>query len=460
MAVTIRNNADTPNMANNRLVYTISSTKSSEPQFRMVLDILDNNGDLLQRLKQQPNKSNAGVFDIGQIVTNYLGPTDRIWDTATDNTPALNAKCADQFQIRFGEEYASSTTGIPAIYTGLTPESAGEPQVSSSNYNYFINGFWNPNQTGFDWVYQTKYREEETYGLPTFNHQLGLTQYTTNDVRLGDYHTVSILNGNLRGEANADIDNSFAQDVYAMRVEQFDADNGTVALDTLYNLTLRGAPIELWDDVYQNQSYRSRLIHWGVGPQNLIDGGIAIDADCAYYVVTFHNQTAEPSVNDAGIWSTHRFDLVDPECDFPGVRFAWKNQYGVWDYFNFELAESRTSNIQRESYEQNFVDYGTTYAATWDVERRGVSQFQNRIEKNRTAESGYLTQSEADNLRELFFSTDVYIQNPNGTVANNNTFLPVVITNASITEKTNPRSQKLFRFTAEYKYANDQQPRV
>ena len=460
MAITIRNNADTPNMANNRLVYTISSTKSSQPQFRMILDILDNNGDLLQRLKQQPNKSNAGVFDIGQIVTNYLGPTDRIWDTTADNTPALNAFCADEFRIRFGEEYASTVTGIPAIYTGETPEAAGEPQVSASHYNYFINGHWNPNQSGFDWVYQTKYDEEDTYGLPTFNHQNGLTQFTTNDVRLGDYHTVSILNGNLRGEANADIDNGFAQDVFAMQIKQYDSTGTILSADILYNLTLRGAPTELWDDVYLNQTYRTRLLHWGVGPQNLEDGGIAIDPSTSYYIVTFHNQSAEPGVNDDGIWSTHRFDIVDRECDFEGVRFAWKNQYGVWDYYNFELAESTTSNITRESYEQNFVDYGTTYAATWDPERRGLSQFQNRIEKNRTAESGYLNQTEADLLRELFYSTDVYIQNPNGTVANNNTFLPVVITNASITEKTNPRSQKLFRFTAEYKYASDQQARV
>jgi len=64
-----------------------------------------------------------------------------------------------------------------------------------------------------------------------------------------------------------------------------------------------------------------------------------------------------------------------------------------------------------------------------------------------------LNQTDADNLRELFFSTNVYVQD--GTE-----FLPVVIENASVREKTNPRSQKLFTYTVNYRYANEERPRV
>ena len=117
------------------------------------------------------------------------------------------------------------------------------------------------------------------------------------------------------------------------------------------------------------------------------------------------------------------------------------------------LAESTTSGIEREQYKQTFVDYSATNTVTYDKERRGESQFQNRVTKRRTANTDYLSQTDADNLRELFFSTNVYIQD--GTE-----FLPVVIENASVTEKTNPRSQKLFTYTVEYRYANDERARV
>ena len=82
-----------------------------------------------------------------------------------------------------------------------------------------------------------------------------------------------------------------------------------------------------------------------------------------------------------------------------------------------------------------------------------ICNYYNEITKRHAVESDYLTQEFADNLRELFFSTNVYVQE--GTL-----FYPVVITNANVTEKTNARSQKLFRYTAEYQYANGERPRL
>jgi len=169
--------------------------------------------------------------------------------------------------------------------------------------------------------------------------------------------------------------------------------------------------------------------------------------------MTFYAQATDTFSNLDGVWGEYRFDIDNKNCGYDGVRFAWKNEYGVWDYFNMGLAESTTSTIERESYEQSFVDYSATNTVTYSKDRRGQSQFQNRINKVRTAQSDYLNQTDADNLRELFFSTNVYVQD--GTE-----FLPVVIENASVREKTNPRSQKLFTYTVNYRYANEERPRV
>ena len=147
--------------------------------------------------------------------------------------------------------------------------------------------------------------------------------------------------------------------------------------------------------------------------------------------------------------------MYTPNCDYSGVRFAWKNQYGVWDYYNFDLAESTVSNVEREQYTQTFIDYSTTAnSVSYDRSRRGKNNYYNKIEKRRTAQTNYLTQTEADNIRELFFSTDVYVQQSNGQ------WWPVVITSANVTEKTNPRTQKLYTYNIEYVYANDQRPRL
>lgn len=450
--ITLRQNSTSPNIGNSNLVHAVTSNSSSEAQYRFVADINDASGTLLQRVKQQPNPNATGIFDFGNIVPTYLGPTDTVWDISV---ATANTACGKDIQFRFGEEYATSTTGSVTLYVG-DDTAAGNPRVSGSDYVFLLDGVTNPNDlVSWNWNSGSKYDEEDTYGTPTFNHQNGLTAFDTQSIREGDYATISILNGNLLGITGSAVDNGFAQDVYAMKVVQYDSSDSVLDTNTFYNVNtgLRTSSTDLWDDVYLDQTENTRLVHWPVGYQNLTDAGVLWDQALSYYVVTFHNQTAEPGVNDAGIWGTYRFNIDTANCDYPGVRFAWKNEYGVWDYFNMTLAESTTSAIERESYEQSFVNYSSANTSTYDTSRRGESQFQNRVSKTRTAQSDYLTQENADNLRELFFSTNVYVQE--GT-----TFLPVVITNASVTEKTNPRSQKLFTYTVEYKYANNERPRV
>ena len=186
---------------------------------------------------------------------------------------------------------------------------------------------------------------------------------------------------------------------------------------------------------------------------DLINGRFTL-GDTAYYTVTFNAQATDSFVNSDGVWGEYRFNITDANCGYDGVRFAYKNSYGVWDYYNFSLAEKTVANVERQEYKQSFVDFSNTdNSVDYNKSRRGRNNYYNAVNKQHTANSDYLTQTDADNLRELFFSTDVYVQE--GT-----TFLPVVINNVSVTEKTNPRSQKLFRYEVQYQYANGQRPRL
>ena len=454
MAIDLRQYSTSPGIGNSNLVHAVTSNSSSRAQFKFVADINDDSGNLLQRVKQQPNPNTTGVFDFGNIIPTYLGPTDEVWKIANVTN---NTACGKDFQIRFGEEYSSTATGFTTLYTGDTPDAAGNPNVSGSDYIFLIDGVTNPNDLiNWNWNSGSKYDEESTDGTTTFTHQNGLTSFNTSSVRIGDYHTLSILNGNLAGVTSSAVDSSLAQDIYCVVYRQYDSADTLLDTDILYNTAAgpRTTSSELWSDVYLDQDETTRLIHFPAGPQNIEDAGVPIlSDDTGYYTLTFYNQTEEPGVNYNGVWGEYRFDIDNRNCGYDGVRFAWKNEYGVWDYFNMGLAESTTSVIERESYKQTFVDYSAINTVTYDKDRRGQSQYQNRVNKTRTAQSDYLSQTNADNLRELFYSTNVYVQD--GTE-----FLPVVIENASVTEKTNPRNQKLFTYTVNYRYANDERPRV
>ena len=90
MATTLQQYPTSPNMVNNNLVYEVTSTQVLQPQFQYVVDIKDESDTLIQRVKQQPNPSSKGVFDIGQILPSSLGPTDKSWKATTPQTNSFS----------------------------------------------------------------------------------------------------------------------------------------------------------------------------------------------------------------------------------------------------------------------------------------------------------------------------------------------------------------------------------
>ena len=450
MAVSLQQFPTSPNIVDNNLVYLCTSTQVTQPQFQFVVDIKDESNTLIQRVKQQPNPSSKGVFDLGNILPTQLGPTDEAWKTTT---PQTNSFSGGDFNIYFGEEYGTSTSSSVTLYNGAG--SPGDPAVTQPTQIFFLlDGVVNPNELiNWNWASGSKYQPEDPLDDVTFTHQFGLTNFDTNSVREGDYHTISLLRGNLDG--NGDNPNS-AQDVFAATYRQYDSSGALLDTDILYDTFtgLRTAQTQFWNEVYTSQSEATRLVHYPAGPQNLEDVGVPILADTAYYTVTFNAQATDTFVNPDGVWGEYRFNITTANCGYDGVRFAYKNSYGVWDYYNFSLAETTVADVQRQEYKQSFVDFSNTdNSVDYNKSRRGRNNYYNAVDKQHTANSDYLTQTDADNLRELFFSTDVYVQE--GT-----TFLPVVINNVSVTEKTNPRSQKLFRYTAEFQYSNGQRSRL
>ena len=442
MAITIRQTPTSPAKANSTVLSLVSSDQSAQPQYQYVLDIKDSSDTLIQRVKQQPNTNNRGIFNPSQILVSNLGPTDPVWDVS-EVTP--NDNCGKEFKLVFGEQYGTSPSSSVTVYT---------PDTSGSLYTFALNGSANDSQLiSYNWNSGSKYVERDATDDIEFNFQHGLTSFDTIKLREGDYHTISFLNGNVNGaEENA----TLAQDVYCMVVKQYDASGALLDTDTIYNLAgPRTTSVESWGETYTQQNQTTRLVHFPVGYQNLAEAGINFPSQgMSYYTVEFHAQGTDRTPNLNGVWGSYTVNVYEQDCDFPGVRFAWKNEWGVWDYYNFDLAESTTTSVERNSYQQSFVDYSQGgNSLTYNRERRGENQYYNKISKSRTAQTGYLSQTEADNLRELFFSTDVYLQTDSGE------YWPVVIENGSVTEKTNPRSQKLFTYSVTYKYANDQQPR-
>jgi hypothetical protein len=455
MAITLSQFPTSPNMANNNLLFTVSSNTSSAAQYQFVATVSLSGSSsgasgILQIIKQQPNPNGFGVFDVGQIISNYVD-SDNNWKTAQFSTASEAGK---RFQVRLGEEYATSISGTVIQYTGIG-NNIGLPAVTASAYTYILNGLVEPNdKINWNWPSGSYFTASAVSTTTTFSKQHALTNAPLiQSIQDGEYATISLINGNFTDSTSS------AQDIYEVEVTVFDSANNELDQYNLSNLVSNGggprtATTQLWSNVVTSQSAGTQLITVGVGPQNLTDGGNTLPSDWAYYTVRALGQQAASTTNTSGSYATLRYEKQGPQCGYDGVRFAWKNEFGVWDYYTFTLQNTKETNIERQQFEQSFVNFSTPNpTVAYDRQRRGKKPFYNKLTSNQTANSNWLDQGEADWLKELFFSTNVFVQE--GT-----DFFPIAITTANLVEKTNPRTQKTFQYVIEFQAANQPTPRI
>ena len=430
MALTIRQSPTTPNQANGDLLYVVTSDNTNEPQFQYVMEVSDGSDTIT--IKQQPSPSQKGVFNIGQIARDFVG-IDTYFKTQEISTSTLSGKTISTVLY---EETGSSVSSSVGLSSGI-----------SGSDLYLTNGVNDYD----DWNFpsQSYYSGSQPLEDSDFNRQDALTTSPlTQSIRDDEYATFSLYNGNFDGSTTN------AHDVYYIQVSVYNEAGSQIQNFDWVNITGNGggprttAVTQQWPDVASSQTDSTRLIHIAAGPKNFDDAGNTLNSNWSYYTITATEQASDGQENNGGIWCTRMFSKQDGRCGYDGTRFAFLNELGVYDYVNFELADSKTDSITRKNFEQNFIDYSTsTNTISYDTKRRGSKTYSTTYDETRNAESDYLIQEDADWLRQLVESPEVYIQD--GTV-----FRPIVITTANFTYKTNPRSQKLYKLSLGYKVSN------
>ena len=452
MAILIQQSPTTPNMANNTLVYSVTSSQVTQPQFQYVADLTySGSSTVLQRIKQQPNPNARAVFDMGAIITNYLSE-DENWKTIPFSK-AVNA--AKRFNVRFGEQYGTSLSSSVSLFTGVGTN-LGAPAVSASDYVYIANGLVDPNdKINWNWASGSYYTATSASAATTFSYQHALTNAPlSQSIQDGEYATISVINGNF------DNSDTFAQDIFSMQINVYNSAGSNIQNIDWFNTDGNGGGprvtfSDYWFDAgtYDAQTAGTQLLTIGVGPQNFDDAGQTLNTSWAYYTVRLLGQGDDGLENNNGVYANLRYVKQGAQCGYDGVRFAWKNEFGVWDYYTFTLQTDKAFNIERATYEQSFVPFGDNTPVSYNKQRRGTTNYYNKPIQTQVANSDWLTQNEADWLKELFFSANVFYQS--GT-----DFYPAVITSVNMTEKTNPRTQRNFQYAIEFQVANQINPRV
>lgn len=348
MAVTFTQTPTNPNGTQSSIVYVVNGLTIG-PQSKYVCDIKDSgSADILVRLKQSPNNSNLGVFEISDILHDYI-EYDKPFFTEAPITSSLNTKT---FDIQFGEQTATSIS-------------------SSVNIS--------PNQIRDELVVYpavTDYEEGLNWDSGSYVKSFLTNAPYEQNVRLEDWGTLSVP---------VFLNNSY----FNYRIRTFDRDgNGLLTATTFFG--------------FQPSTAGSKLVHIPIGPKNL-PGLNFQTSNWAYYTIELNRQDSTQQVL--------RFNRLDVCSEDNATRFAFINRLGVFDYYTAELTNTEEQNFTTDTYKQSFIDYSTDNGLVqYDPSRRGEIIYNKEIQTNFTAQTNWLTKEESNWLMELFQSPSVFIQ--------------------------------------------------
>ena len=136
------------------------------------------------------------------------------------------------------------------------------------------------------------------------------------------------------------------------------------------------------------------------------------------------------------IGNSLHFDL---ECTkkYPNVRIKWKNRFGQWDYFNFNLVSRETFNTERSKYQPQIGTWASRTLTYNDYD----SAIQNYITDSTlklSVNTDYVNEDYNEIFKQLMVSDEIYWVYEEGSELNNTEKVkPLAIDTSSFNLKTN-----------------------
>ena len=440
----------------NPIVWSVLSDQIAQKDFQYVIDVYIN-GTKVTRLRQRPNPSGHGMWDVSSITQPYLKLSNFTQGELEAPNSALgtfttNESASVQVYCKVGEQYGPSQT----IYNGVATGVAGEPAYSvysAATYGSYpvavIGGslmdhqsLWNMQQPSTNGVWYTDPFNEDQH----LEWKAGLASPLSKEKNLArnlyefDAATLSYINFSANsGGAGYLYGFRFTwQPLVGSQVyvdKPMIAANG-YALRALCTSTPSVPPAATYDLVNINTSPKhiEAITGWNmlVGDTYKIQGYSKNPANC-----DFQTQLTLPVTY-----------TIDEYCEtlYPRVRLSWLNELAGRDYFNFTMLAEPTNDSSYESYGQNQVNWssfvpvpqlGSAYPPLKTLPIQGGDKVYNKTVTTKwTVQSDWLNQDQVELLKGCQKSPQVlaYIHDELNTISDAFPY-SVTITDKSYTTK-------------------------
>ena len=445
-------------LGGSKRVITCTSTNVTNPKYRFYLEVIYNSKTYAYTFR--PNQLEYGIIDIAAIIQNVVysinvqqvktrpdslstGTVNYFqqnihtiphlkWDGSADVAQYLSTggSGAKKIELKLYDFYATSSNTAPS------------KQGSSVDANMYVLSGYNKSTDLINFDFSDYKLDGASKLLLNGNYNNKGTHYNI-DASLTDFGTLAFLN--LTTEVNTG-----GVGAYRFLIQYYNTAGSLTDSQYFLNTTDDGGKYDA-----SGVSDDSMIIHFGCYPANLNKLPAAFDrpsdqADLDYYNVY--------SVAPSGAQSSkiYRFNIIN-RCDkYDPQRFAYINNFGVWEYITFDKKRTDKISNTKSEIKSSIYDYTQAYSnvsAGYNEQPfvPGVAHESRRITSTNakqtfTINTGYLQDYEIEQVRDMFLSSSINYLNTDGTA------LAVMLTNKNIEEVvvSHKHEQTEYRLTFEY----------
>lgn len=445
-------------LGGSKRVITCTSSQVDQPKFRFYLEVVYDGKTYAYTFR--PNQLEYGIIDISSIIQNLVYSIN-VQQVLT-LPDALSAGNSNKFQQNihsmphkkfigtgYRQQYLSTGgNGAKRIQLKLydfyatTSNTAPAKQGSSVDANMYVLAGYNKSTDLINYSFSdySLTASSKQWLNGNYNSLNATTQSI--DTAISDYGTLAFLN-------RTDDVNDSANTEY-ITIKYYNT-SGTETTQVFANSNLYGgkyASAGVTDD--------SMIIHFSCYPANLnkLEATFTRPSDISN--LDYYEVYASSSNGSSQYSKKYRFNIIE-RCDkYDAQRFAYINNFGVWEYITFNKKRTdRISNTKTEikssvyNYQLEYDNVSAGYNEQPFVP--GVAHESRRVtstnaKQSFTINTGYLQDYEIEQVKDMFLSSSINYINTDGTA------LSVILTNRNIDEVvvSHNYEQTEYRLTFEY----------
>lgn len=448
-----------------------------------VYDDIGNITPLVATLKTTPNSVGVGVFDIRPIIETYVNGDNLAsnidvgngWGNTASSFKTVSAGTYHTFPIHVIDKFGVSpnSTKYVSCYFNIEYLDATTNQITIPFADYYEGGSTGLlafNGTVYNTDILTTGAAKGNYGydldsnnfiLKDTNSKFLSNTPATQYARLTDYGTMAFFNGLQAGNFSFDTapngSANSAGAIYKLEMKMYNSAGVQIGgTQNIFNENLTGG-IDSGASLAKSWTH---LLFVGVFPGNLRGWSTTFQSNLAnlsYYTLEVFDD------NGNQISQTYTISIIcESSFGYEGIRLAWLNKFGAWDYYTFNQKSVKSINTNKTNY--------TQLQGTWNEGnykpysyKGGRKTFRVNSKERIQLNTDYMSDAESVWIEELISSPEVYIikefdasYTPTIITSVYNAFVePVLVTTSSFTRKTKA-NDKLIQYNIEIEKNKDQ----